>query len=591
LVAVGNLITDAGDSAGDLGNTLHVTDVNGQAVGSSLNLAATYGTLTVFSDGTYIYTANSALDAVLLGQNPTEQFNVTVSDSTGHSVATTLTFNVTGANETPQITAAVASGSMTEDAGPTVLANGGFETGDLSGWVSDGSVTAEATFIGGSFGTYSARMAGGHLSQDVVTTAGQHYTLSFDVAGDAEASSSGLNIVWDGATVFATSSLDGAFTHYSFDVMATGSTTLLDILGSSDGPGILLDQVAVEAANGPPTETTAGSVSFSDPETGDTHTASFTPQDVSYVGTFSLDPVSETGGSGSVDWHFTVNNSDIQFLSQGQQLIQTYTVFVTDEQGGSALQDVTVTINGANDAPTAVSENVITDVGAGGTVDIPIWALAANDTDPDQLDHVFVNALVSSSGGSAVGFGDAFFIDDATPGGSFTYTSSDGTATSNIATATVINNATNATTLTGTSGDDIIIATNGTETLSGGGGNDVLIGNSGSHVMTGGTGNDSFAFMQTSDGPGIITDFNNLTEHDHIAISASGFGGVLTPGMDVSSLFETSGDDQFSGSAVFHFDSGNQTLYYSADGTQASAITVTTLQSGVILNGHDLLIV
>ena len=91
----------------------------------------------------------------------------------------------------------------------------------------------------------------------------------------------------------------------------------------------------------------------------------------------------------------------------------------------------------------------------------------------------FVNSIGSSTGGNAVGFGDVFFVDDATPGGSFTYTTSDGIATSsNAATATVINNATTATTLTGTSGDDIIIATNGTETLNGGGGNDVLIGNS-----------------------------------------------------------------------------------------------------------------
>jgi Ca2+-binding RTX toxin-like protein len=171
-----------------------------------------------------------------------------------------------------------------------------------------------------------------------------------------------------------------------------------------------------------------------------------------------------------------------------------------------------------------------------------------------------------------VPFGDAFFIDDATPGGSFTYDSSDGIAVSNAATATVINNATSATALTGTSGDDIIIATNGTETLDGGGGNDILIGNSGSHVMTGGSGNDRFAFLQTTDGPGTIMDFNNTTEHDHIAISASGFGGGLTAGMDVTSTFETSSDDQFSGfGAGFHFDPANQTLYYSADGTQASA--------------------
>jgi Ca2+-binding RTX toxin-like protein len=123
--------------------------------------------------------------------------------------------------------------------------------------------------------------------------------------------------------------------------------------------------------------------------------------------------------------------------------------------------------------------------------------------------------------------------------------------------------------------------------------NDILVANSaGSNVMTGGSGNDTFAFLHTTNGPTAITDFNNTTEQDHIAISASGFGGGLTPGMDVTPLFETLGDDQFSGfGPEFHFDTANQTLYYSADGTQASAITVTTVQAGVVLNPHDLLIV
>ncbi len=89
------------------------------AVAGSLDIAGAYGTLTVLSDGTYFYIANAGLDAVLLGQNPTEQFNFTVSDNFGHSEATTLTFNVTGASEAPPITAAQAFGSVTEDAGPT----------------------------------------------------------------------------------------------------------------------------------------------------------------------------------------------------------------------------------------------------------------------------------------------------------------------------------------------------------------------------------------------------------------------------------------------------------------------------------------
>ena len=171
LVAIGNLITDVGDSAGDLANTLSVTDVNGQPVGGILNVAGAYGTLTVFADGTYLYIANAGLDAVLLGETPTEQFSFTVSDNFSNTVATTLTINVTGANEAPQITGGQTQGSLTEDAGPPVSVNGGFETGDFTGWSSAGA-SVQYLAIGGAFGDYGAVLGSGFLEQDIATTAG-----------------------------------------------------------------------------------------------------------------------------------------------------------------------------------------------------------------------------------------------------------------------------------------------------------------------------------------------------------------------------------------------------------------------------------
>ncbi|MDI1266841.1 MAG: VCBS domain-containing protein [bacterium] len=592
-LVVGNAITDAEDSSGDIGVSLSVSDINGVASNVGSFVAGTYGSLLMFSDGTYLYQANANVDPLQVGDHVVDQFNFTVMDSLGRSQTTTLTLNVNGADDAAAITGGALSGVLTEDAGPTVAANGGFETGSLSGWISSG-VTVGAFFIGGAYGDYTAQLHNGFLEQDVTTVAGQHYTLSFTVAGDGEASATGLNVYWDGIQILAQTNVALGFAQYTFDVIgdALDPTTQLFFDFSGDGSGILLDQVSIAPTPGPAVEAAAGNITFSDIEVADTHTASFTSDFAGYVGTFTLDPVSESGGTGSVGWHYSVNNADIQFLAQGQTLVQTYSVGITGNHGAPAYQTVTVAINGVNDAPTAIGETVITDVGANGVVDIQPWMLAANDADPDKADDLFVNAIGSSTGGTAVGFGDAFFIDDATPGGSFQYTTSDGIATGNFATATIVNNATSATTLTGTAGDDIIIATNGTETLSGGGGNDILVGNAGSHVMSGGSGYDTFAFLQTNDGPGIITDFNNTSEHDHIAISASGFGGGLTAGMDVSSLFETSGDDQFGGlGAVFHFDTANQTLYFSADGTQASAITVAAVQAGVTLNPHDLLIV
>ena len=483
IVAAGNAITDGLDSSGDSSVTLSLTDVNGQ--GTDTTVAGTYGSLFVSSDGTYLYTANTAFDQLQVGDNPTEQFNITVTDSLGRSQTTTLTINITGASDAPVITSTNALGSITEDAGPTVAVNGGFETGDLTGY-SSSSVSVDPLFIGGEFGNYSARLSGtGFLKQDAVTVAGQHYIVSFYVAGDPDASSNSLQVKWEGAQILSQTDVALGFTKYTFDLVGDGNdaTMLLSFNFATDGTGLLVDQISITPTPGPATETTSGSIAFTDVETADTHTASFTPDGSGYVGTFSLDPVSESGGSGSLAWHYSVDNTDIQFLAQGQTLVQTYTVTVADDHGASTLQTVTIAIDGTNDAPTAVNENVITDVGPNGTVIIAPWALGANDTDPDTTDHVFANSIGTSTGGTAVPFVDVFFTDDATPGGSFTYTSSDGIATSsNAATATVINNATTATTLTGTSGDDIIIATNGTESLSGGGGNDVLIGNDGAHM-------------------------------------------------------------------------------------------------------------
>jgi VCBS repeat-containing protein len=545
--------------------------------------------------------ANTAFDQLLPGDNPTEVIDITVSNNLGQNFDTTLTLNLHGAADAPVITSADVVGSLTEDAGPAVLTNGDFENG-LTGWTVVGSdIHDEFIGLGGQFGNFSAVLGppGGvgteTLSQGVATTAGTHYLVSFTAFGDPESGNNELVASWNGHNlVDVVNNTAGGPVTYSFDVVGDGNSDPLSFTYKDDGNGIILDNVSVTPQTGPATESTSGHIAFSDIETGDTHTVSVTPDAAGYVGTFTVDPVTESSGNGSTNWHFTVDNSDIQFLSAGQVLTQTYTVGITDENGATVNQDIAVALTGTNDPTTAVGETVVSDAGAGGTIDIPTFALTSNDTDPDTADHLSVSHVVSASGGiTSNNASDVFFFDnDATPGGSFDYQSTDGISTSNTATATIVNNATNASTLTAAaSGDSILIATNGTETLQGGSGNDVLIGNSGSHMMSGGAGNDTFAFLNSTDGPDIITDFNNTTEHDHIAVSANGYGGPLTAGMDASSIFQTSSDNQTNGVAGFVFDTANQTLYFSADGSQASEVALAQVQMGATINPHDILIV
>ena len=343
LVAVGNAITDPGDQPGDASTTLAITSVNGSSANVDTFINTTYGQLFVDSSGFYEFVANAAFDALTPSDNPTLVFDLTVTNSLGQDYHTPLTLNIHGADDAPIITSADVVGSITEDAGPTLMTNGGFETGDLTGWTTTGSdIQAEFLGLGSEFGNYSAVLTppGGigtdTLSQSVATTAGTHYLVSFTAFGDPESGHNEFIASWNGANlVDVVDNNSGGPVTYTFDVVGDGGNDPLSFTYSDDGNGIILDNVSVNTETPPAVQTTGGHIAYTDVETGDTHTVSVTPDNAGYVGTFTVDPVTESAGSGSTNWHFSVNNADIQFLAQNQVLTQTYTVAITDENGAT----------------------------------------------------------------------------------------------------------------------------------------------------------------------------------------------------------------------------------------------------------------
>lgn len=149
----------------------------------------------------------------------------------------------------------------------TLVANGGFDTGDLNGWTANAAVfvssSSEYQGVQGGYNTVGtspfavlgpAGRIGGTLTQVLATVAGTAYTLSFSYGAFGVAPQSLQVSVGDLNTVVTASSptydLSNLLRSYSFDFVASGPTTTLaftdlttlDNGGSSDG---FLDNVAV----------------------------------------------------------------------------------------------------------------------------------------------------------------------------------------------------------------------------------------------------------------------------------------------------------------------------------------------------------
>ena len=106
------------------------------------------------------------------------------------------------------------------------------------------------------------------------------------------------------------------------------------------------DKSTKETSNTPHIAT--GAVTYTDANTLDTHTASFTARGTGYLGTFSLNTSAIDSGD-KVTWSFSVADSAIDYLNAGQMLTQLYDVAIDDGHGGTVVQTITITINGASD--------------------------------------------------------------------------------------------------------------------------------------------------------------------------------------------------------------------------------------------------
>jgi VPDSG-CTERM motif len=146
----------------------------------------------------------------------------------------------------------VAAVSIAHPASANLITNGGFETGDFTGWTTSTNPEVGGTAFGipPHSGSYQAILRGdgfARVSQTVATIPEHNYIISFWLA---DFHSPTLFVVWDGHTIFSLFNREAfPYTEFTFDVRASGTSTTLQFDNIfSNGPpssGFVIDDVSV----------------------------------------------------------------------------------------------------------------------------------------------------------------------------------------------------------------------------------------------------------------------------------------------------------------------------------------------------------
>jgi hypothetical protein len=149
---------------------------------------------------------------------------------------------------------------ITQSAKANLVVNGGFETGDFTGWAQGGNTGF--TQVSGTFGpnntsphsgNFQADLgpvgSDGSLTQNLATTVGGSYVLDYWLANDG-GTTSDFSVMWDGTTIAGSVLSDPpgfGYTEYTFNVTASTALTALEFDFRQDPAWFYLDDISVNA--------------------------------------------------------------------------------------------------------------------------------------------------------------------------------------------------------------------------------------------------------------------------------------------------------------------------------------------------------
>jgi hypothetical protein len=148
---------------------------------------------------------------------------------------------------------------ITQSARANLITNGGFETGDFSGWTvfgPDNAVVGPTPFTSPHSGNFQALFGFGDnsISQNVTTTPGSFYVITFWLAPDVrQGGSPSVAVNWGGSNIFSESfTSPSGYTEHTFTVNASSPATQLQFQFSSIfGNVFYLDDISVTRAGVP----------------------------------------------------------------------------------------------------------------------------------------------------------------------------------------------------------------------------------------------------------------------------------------------------------------------------------------------------
>jgi len=336
--------------------------------------------------------SDSALDSLAAGQVRTQTYNIVINDKNGGTATQPVTITIAGTNDDPTITAGstTATGSVTERADKSAGENSATH-------VDTGSIAfADVDIIDAHSASVSPQGAGylGNLLLGSVNQAANSVGWTFSVNdGDLDSLAAGE---------VATQLYDVAIDDGQGGVAT--QTVTITLTGTNDAPTIVAASTTAagsvnERPDGAPDENAVthqatGSVAFADVDLIDLHGASVVAGGSGYLGVLTLGIVDQLGKT--VEWTFSVDDSDLDGLPAGAVATQTYAVTIDDGNGGTITQNITITLNGANDAPSAPTLNSggsVDENGVNGTV---VAVAAASDVD---LGDIIGYSLSDDAGG------------------------------------------------------------------------------------------------------------------------------------------------------------------------------------------------